>query len=779
MKKSDELSGLDENFRITLTGQKTFERILASGDNTLMVEDIIRHIVLFGEDRKLLKHWLKKAYSNRLTTEDISFIMSQRGRFSGWGTLSAQFLTEVKHTNSETAEEISIIDALWQTNESLMELLSNRYSYADALEEYRKQKYGIADKRRLEDVLEDSYASPAIRRSIRQTMQIISEIEKIMGDKPKRVFIEVTREKGKNERIPSRKAKLMELYAACKKEETELYKQLDQNCTEETLRNNKLYLYYTQLGRCMYSGEPIDLARLETDYDIDHIYPQSVVKDDSLNNKVLVKKELNANKTNVYPIAEGIRSSQKEFWRLLKTKKLISEEKFHRLTRNTPFDDQERAGFIARQLVETSQACKIVADLLKDRYQGQDKVVYVKAGNVASFRQDQRLLPDGTQKQAWQCRNILTRQDPLFVKCREVNDFHHAKDAYLNIVVGNVYHVKFTRDPLNFIRQNQEYSLNRMFDYDVVRSGEVAWKKGAEGSIATVRRMMRKNNILFTRYAHESKGGLFDQTILGAGKGQAMIKSSDARMTIEKYGGYNKLAGAYFFLVEHTDPKKKVRIRTLESALLIDKEKYEKNPNAYCETILGLSEPKVLIPKILIDSLLSLDGFRMHLSGRTGDVIDYKNANQLIIAPEDAAYIKRISKYLERCKTARCDLPITKYDSIDRETNKVIYQLFIEKLRKAPYNIKFLSTQQALIEQENEFENLPLPDQCRLLLQVMNVFSVGATKGDLSLIGGIKNAGLVRYSKNVFSQKEHHYKLIHQSVTGFFEQEIDLLGDSF
>lgn len=32
------------------------------------------------------------------------------------------------------------------------------------------------------------------------------------------------------------------------------------------------------------------------------------------------------------------------------------------------------------------------------------------------------------------------------IKVREVNDFHHAKDAYLNIVVGNTYYVKFTKD---------------------------------------------------------------------------------------------------------------------------------------------------------------------------------------------------------------------------------------------------------------------------------------------------------------------------------------------
>lgn len=39
------------------------------------------------------------------------------------------------------------------------------------------------------------------------------------------------------------------------------------------LKAKKLYLYYTQLGRCMYSGETINTSELfdNNKYDIDHI----------------------------------------------------------------------------------------------------------------------------------------------------------------------------------------------------------------------------------------------------------------------------------------------------------------------------------------------------------------------------------------------------------------------------------------------------------------------------------------------------------------------------
>ena len=59
-----------------------------------------------------------------------------------------------------------------------------------------------------------------------------------------------------------------------------------------TLKSDKLYLYFTQFGKCMYTGENIDLGDLfnKNLYDIDHIYPQSKIKDDSLDNRVLVKE---------------------------------------------------------------------------------------------------------------------------------------------------------------------------------------------------------------------------------------------------------------------------------------------------------------------------------------------------------------------------------------------------------------------------------------------------------------------------------------------------------
>lgn len=119
---------------------------------------------------------------------------------------------------------------------------------------------------------------------------------------------------------------------------------------------------------------------------IDHIYPRHFVKDDNIdNNLVLVCKEKNAHKSDHYPIEEEIFLSQKKMWLELRKSGFITEEKYNRLMDRNPFSDEQKAGFIARQLVETSQGTKGVANILRQLLPG-SKIVYAKASNVSEFR---------------------------------------------------------------------------------------------------------------------------------------------------------------------------------------------------------------------------------------------------------------------------------------------------------------------------------------------------------------------------------------------------------
>ena len=80
----------------------------------------------------------------------------------------------------------------------------------------------------------------------------------------------------------------------------------------------------------MYSGRPLDIEKL-SDYQVDHILPQSYIKDDSLDNKALVIMEENQRKKDNLLLSDEIIDKQKVFWKFLFEKGLISQGKFEEL----------------------------------------------------------------------------------------------------------------------------------------------------------------------------------------------------------------------------------------------------------------------------------------------------------------------------------------------------------------------------------------------------------------------------------------------------------------
>ncbi|MCF0123022.1 MAG: type II CRISPR RNA-guided endonuclease Cas9, partial [Ruminiclostridium sp.] len=603
-----------------------------------------------------------------------------------------------------------------------------------------------------ESMVEPLYCSPVVKHGIWRALVIVKELEKVLGHEPERVFVEMAREDGEKKRTVSRLNSLKALYKECGKEAEALAALLETK-TEADLRQKKLYLYFTQMGKCMYSGEPITLSELldPNKYDIDHIYPRSLTKDDSLENLVLVKRNRNREKSDDYPLPENYR--QRELWQMLRKSGLIGKTKYDRLMGTSPLTEDQLSGFIARQLVETRQSTKAVAEVLQKLY-GKDRIVFVKAGNVSDFRQANEL-----------------------VKVRELNDLHHAKDAYLNIVVGNVYHTKFTTDPRNFIRNAapRSYSLTKMYDFDVRRGGITAWTAGDSGSIAAVLRTMSGNRILFTRYATEFGAEFYDQMPMKKGHGQIPRKGGDPRFSdLEKYGGYNNDKTAYFFLVRHMVKGKEARTLEYVPVRLADKLRGDKSALlAYCSEELGLQNCELLIPTIKLNTLFNINGFPMHISARTNNNITFKVAAQLVLTEEQTAYLKKVCRFNDRVK-AKLATAVTAGDKITAEENISLYKVLLEKHEKTVYRSRPASQVKVLQNGMEKFENLSLEDQCTALGNILVLFKCVFARADLSAIGGSKQAGTVGLNKNLMSASSA--RIIFQSPTGLFETSVDLLG---
>jgi CRISPR-associated endonuclease Csn1 len=756
MKAEDEIKGLDISIKSELKAYHDFKPYITSGIlNERQVEDIINRITL-TTDHSRLKVWLISEY--QLPEEDAKKI--SKLKYKDFGRLSKELLTEVYDVDSATGElrrEENIIGMLWSTNENLMNLRSKQYGYFEHIEQFNRDYYSN-NPMSIDSRLADMYISNAVKRPILRTLEITKELSKIFNRQPKKIFIEMARgakEEQKKKRTKSRKDQIKELYANLDQQEVAKLLSEIEDKTDDQMRSEKLFLYFSQLGKCMYSGEPINISEIGNNklYDVDHIWPQSKIKDDSLDNKVLVLSKYNGEKGDKYPIAEQWRSARFSMWKLLCDKKLISDKKFDRLKRSTTFTDEELAAFIDRQLVETRQSTKAIATLLGETMPESD-IVYVKADLVSSFRQEYK-------------------DDYFTLKCREVNDFHHAKDAYLNIVMGNIYDVKFTRNPINFIKTRAQYTLNlnKILSFDVERNGVVAWKTDNDSWFDKVISTIQKNNIRFVRYSYCQKGALFDIKPMRKGLGQVPRKKEMDK--IERYGGYNKQTVTGFYLISYED--KKSRETTLIAVPLL-KASGINNLRGIKEFCIaeGYKNPEVLLNGRMIktNSLWEIDGYRVHLSCKSADYVWFKGAQQLVLSSAQEIYIKKIYKYCERANGSK-ELPaITSFDQISAEDNIDLYEMILNKIKKTKYNTLMHKACVSLENGRNIFIKLSVENQTKVLTSIVKLFSCNDSNGkDLTLIGGVKSAGIQLMPMKFNNKKFTDIRIIDQSATGLFEKK--------
>ena len=757
MGREDELTGVDAQIKSNLKPNHDFKRLLDSGALTEAdAEAIIEHRT-FTEDKSRFRRWLIAEYP-ALPEADIRYICSLSYR--DFGRLSRRLLAELEGIDYRTGEITTVIRALWETNDNLMEILqSDRYNFKKVVEE-EQQRFYQEHPQSIAERLQEMYVPAAVRRPVLRALEVVKEVVKARGYAPERFFIEVTRgatpeQKGK--RTLTRKSQLMALYAQCRDEDVApLRAQLEAmgEAADARLQSERLYLYYLQLGRCMYTGKPIDLDRLMNDklYDVDHIYPQSLVKDDSIqNNKALVISEENGRKGNGL-VRPEVQRAMRPFWEHLKSLGLVNDEKLRRLTRVSPFTADEKWGFISRQLTETSQSTKAVATLLNQLYPDSE-IVYVKARLASDFRQE------------------FDR-----IKSRDFNDLHHAKDAYLNIVVGNVYHERFSKSWFN---PDMEYTLNMkpMFTRPVVCRGKTVW--GGAPMLERVKATLLRNNAHFTRYAFRRQGGLFDQQPVKKGPGLVPLKQG---LDTEKYGGYNKAAISFFALAAFTAGKKRdvmflpVELR-IADAYLADPDFRQRYALEKIAKITGKPVQRVEFPMgdriIRINTVLSLDGFRACITGNSsyGSKIVVSGQISFSADYEIERYIKRLRSLVDKLSNNPRYVFSTVTNKVTKEENQRLYDLYLYKLQNTIYSRRPNHPLEAAQKGRNKFLKLTEVEQASVLLSLHTVFGRLAGGTDLSLIGGVKKAAASQKSAYLsnWQKVNSDVRIIDQSATGLWE----------
>ncbi len=756
------IQGLEEKFNSNFSTYIDLKKVygiknIIDDDQYLEdIEEIIRILTVF-EDKKMRKKQLSK-FSSFLSEEDINKLSQKH--YKGWGKLSKKLILGLRDKN----EHKTILDYLIYDgkNRNFMQLINDdTLSFKEQIEEYQK----INIKQDLEDVVSELHGSPTIKRGVLISLKIVDEIIKIMGYNPSNIVIEMAREnQTTKEGKDNSKKRIKKIQDSLKKFGSELLK--ENKLEENVLNNDKLYLYYLQNGKDMYTGEDIDILNLKN-YDIDHIIPRSFIVDNSIDNIVLTNQISNRGKLNDVPSKEVI-DRMKAFWIKLLDCKLISERKFSNLTKadRGGLTEQDKDRFINRQLVETRQITKNVAEILNSMLnskENEDKdkteILLLKAKMASDFRKTFGLY-----------------------KIRELNDIHHANDAYINALIaikllefypslankfvyGKYIHKgKHIKNKATCEKNFMSNLLNKFKnEYVLDEDGVVIWDRDKD--IAKIRKVLLSNQVNVVKKVEEGKGKLYKETINKKGDSDALMPIKN-NLNTKLYGGFIEESTAYFVAIKYLGKKNKLN-KTIVSISIKDRKIFEKDSIQYLET-LGFKNPKVLL-KLKKYALFELyTGERRLLTGATkqsDNSGELQKANQMSMPPKLVEFLYKL-KHLDR---------INKENETNAEFVKKNMYLFDEVLQyivefsnkyiKADSNIKKV---QDKYKSELEKGEIDIEALANSFIQLLKFTKCGAPS-EFKFLG--ENVSRKRYNSLGDLWKS---EVIYQSLTGLYETRIDM-----
>ena len=679
------------------------------------------------------------------------------------GNCFAKLLKGLKTTID--GDKDSIIDILNTTNYNFMQIItSKKYEFAKQIEEYNE------DNTMTDITIEDIsrlHGSPAIKKGIWQTVKVMNELVQIMGHEPDNIFIEFARGEDDKVRTKTRSAQIDKGYKKWKEEfkgegfSTEVEKELKNKKYKDRLNEEKMYLYFLQNGKCMYSRDKtLDIDKLPL-YHIDHILPQTYTPDDSIENKVLVLGIENENKADNLLISQKIRNDRKEFWRYLYECGLMGEKKYKNLTRSA-IGEGEIKGFINRQLVETRQIIKNVTQLFTQRY-ANSNVLAVRAELSSNYREKYGLY-----------------------KSREINDFHHAHDAFLAVRIGMFLMKRFPGMEKDLIydaflryrsKQNKSSLLKSKYGYlmtffDEVQcdeNGVVIWNPDEDK--AYIKSVLYSGNCQISRKKEELTGKFYNETIYPAGSGDLIPLKKN--LSVEKYGGYSGKQNAYYVAVQDENGKKQKKIIGIP---IYVKELEKTQPgaiDAYIKKQLNTISYRILKDKICKYQEIIVNGNAMYLTGAKEKKNEMSNAKQFFFG--DHYY--NLYETLLKCFADK--VPEDEKEGYDKKMIEV-YNYIIAKGERQYKECAFAFEK---IKQALDFPMLSYNDKIDCLREILKITQANSTCANIKKyckqsanVTGTERVGRIERVINIDDSKRNKSVavFVDKSVTGLYERRYTL-----
>jgi CRISPR-associated endonuclease Csn1 len=754
------ISGLqkDKKFSSSLKTENKFKKILGSDYDEKKVETIIEYLTVYNDKKIIRRRLLQEKLCNEEQLEKIIKI-----KCSGYGRLSRKLINGIPSTDINSNPG-TILDHMKNSNQNFMQVLYDKdYGYIEKINELNKIEETTLNYSEIENLA----CSPALKRGIWQSIRVTKDIVKYMGKEPSDIFIEVARQSEEKKRTESRYDKLKKLYDDAHIKDEILRKYKDKEI------DDKLYLYFLQEGKCLYSEEPLEIKELEK-YEIDHIIAQTYKKDDSLENKALVKTKENQRKSDNLVLEEEIVKKHYAWWTKLHDNKMMGDKKFQNLIRKD-FSPNEKENFINRDLVETRQICVHVRDLLKGYYKDTN-VNTVHANLITEYRKKYKLY-----------------------KIRNLNNLHHAHDAYLIAMIGKFISTDIKIGSTEYINnlikdrindEKRKISLDSPTIYLFNKSvrcnedtGEIIWSGSEHCNYC--RKIFAYSDCFYNYKTHVEDGKLYNATKYPAtkakkkGDAEAKIRIK-ADMSVEDYGGYDSLETSYIACYSYLDKGKikkafikipvlnmnddvKEYIKATKNVDVIDitpiniGQTFKYDNSLYC--IVSESEIKTIQP-IIIDSK----------NLKTLHVISHlDNCDSIPKKEEDKKPIKEKIEH-------RLDKESISEQDVNMLINELVYKIhkYIPEYRK--YFISMFDIKEG--DDKNEFErkvNLQLNElnvyeKAVLVNNLMSPLSKGQRK-DIKINVKITKPAYGRLTISIDANK---VELIHTSPSGLFNRTTKL-----
>lgn len=756
----NDISGTQEpnKFTASLRTRYDLEKhgFTVNDQTTEQLETLVRWSTIF-EDRSILKKLIQEHYPE-ITDNQLSFLVQRR--YTGWGRLSEKLLTGV--LGEYENQPATIMEVLRATNENFMQVLNNpQYHFQEEIAKERLMELGEPKEEIEYDEIRKLQVSPALKRGIWTAVRIVKELIEHQGWHPHAIYLENTREETpdeKKQRTQSRLNQVEQMYKELAEDKTaekvpsECWEVL-KNCKDKKKLDDQQYLYLLQLGKSLYSGKPLDFDQLSATTQIDHILPQCYIVDNSIENRALVLSGENQRKADNLLLADSIRDSQRPWWNYLRQKGFMGEKKFKNLTRSV-VSDEDKQGFIARQLVETGQMVQCVTELFK-RYYPDVHVSGIKAGLSSELREQYGLY-----------------------KIRELNDMHHAYDALLAATMGNFVErfmpwldnessaaIRFRKaqetkkdDDDNKVDLSSKHGMIlAKFSRDQVDADTGEIIRNAQQDICYLKAVWgyHDGHVVFLK--RQKSGKITEASRYRAGHASAKLPLKKG-MSCQRYGGFDSIKPAYIAAISYQ--KGKQRAGALVNVPIYLAEAIEKNPNALLD-YLEKDYPGVQIirPKILIRQKIEYEGNELTL----GSCTETYNAKELFLP----TFLHPI---LAKIYNASCVLT----DADENQLNTLI-DVLLEKL-SSQYPI-YSGALKALEAKKSEILSLSIADKGKFIAETMKITSAGKEYAKYST--ALPKLGIA--DKGRLNNKLPHPEkiiLIDQSITGLREKRTKLWPDS-